>query len=180
MNQLIVISAPSAAGKSTLIKKLLVENHELGFALSYTTRKIREGEKEGRDYYFIAKEDFEKKIAEDCFLEWKKVHAHYYGTSKTELERLKKINRKVILDIDVQGALELKKKKVKANYIFIVPPSLEILKQRLRQRATENEEQIQKRLATAKEELQYINQWKYTVINDSLEQALADLKKIIN
>ena len=171
MNQLIVISAPSATGKSTLINKLLEQGKDIGFIVSHTTRKQREGETNGVEYYFIEVEEFKKNIECDFFLEWKKVHDCYYGTSKSEIEKLKTTKRKVILDIDVQGALELKKQNIEARYIFIVPPSMGVLEERLRKRGTETESQIQRRLKTAIEELQYSKQWDYKVLNDSLEQA---------
>jgi guanylate kinase len=177
---LFVISGPSGAGKSSLIKEVLRRHKEkLGFSVSCTSRKIREGEKEGIDYFFISEDDFREKIDKDIFLEWAYVHGNYYGTSKEYIESIIIQGKNCILDIDVQGALILMDKKIEATYIFVAPPSIESLRKRLMQRGTDVRETIELRVKNAELELKFTNKYQYIVINDNFDRALSELENII-
>jgi len=180
MSNIVVITAPSAAGKTTLIKKYLSEHPKAIFSVSHTTREIRSGETEGKDYYFIGKEKFEEMINEGAFIEWANVHDNYYGTSFKELEKAKKRGSVLILDIDIQGALFLKEKDMKAKYIFIEPVSIEELKTRLENRGSESEESIKLRIWNAKRELEHKDKFDFVIKNDKLEKAYKELEKAIN
>jgi len=176
---LFVISAPSGAGKTTLLKRLFPLLDNIGFSVSHTTREPRPGEVNGKDYYFVSDEEFSDMVEKDMFLEWAWVHNHRYGTSKKEVERLLSKGQDVILDIDVQGALNVKKKISSAVLIFILPPSLKELERRLRNRGTETEDEILIRLKNAKEEIKMVKNYEFVVINDSLDEAVEGLKAII-
>ena len=184
---LIVITAPSGAGKTTIIKRLLQKHHSFCFSISHTTRSIRCGEQEGREYYFIDKEKFEEKIKNNNFLEWAKVHNNYYGTSKQEIQRLQQQNKTVILDIDVQGALELMSRKMSkedsflknALYIFISVDSKEILRKRLIQRATDDMRTIELRLKNAERELALQKNWQNIIVNREVNQSVEKIEKLI-
>lgn len=181
MCKLIVISAPSGAGKTTLCQKLLRDFPELILSISSTTRAPRGQEKEGVEYFFLSKDEFEKEIQKGRFVEWAQVHGNYYGTSKTVIESALHSGRAVLLDIDVQGAESLKNSyPEKAVLIFIAPPSIEILETRLRSRATDREEIIQRRLKNAQAELAKATFFHHVIINDSLEQAYSELKKLVS
>lgn len=173
-----VITGPSGCGKSTLARRVLEEVEDLEFSVSYTTRNRRESEGEGKDYYFVSKEEFEEMIKEDKLVEWALVHSHYYGTSKREIEK-KGANKDLILDIDVQGARQVKEKFKKAVFIFILPPLHEELKARLKKRGDESSESITRRLETAKKEIRYYPEFHYIVINDKVEKAVRELGAII-
>jgi len=175
---LFVLSAPSGAGKTTLCKRLLQKFNHLIYSVSYTTRNPREGETDGKDYNFITKSLFEEMIKRDEFIEYALVHRNYYGTSKKWLnERLEQGND-IILDIDVQGALQLKENFPEAIMIFILPPSLEELEKRLKLRNTDNPDVIKTRLENAKEEIKSLNIYNYAIINDDLEKAVNNLESI--
>ena len=184
---LIVITAPSGAGKTTIIKKLLQKNCNFCFAISHTTRSIRFGEQEAREYYFIAKKQFEDKIKNNDFLEWAKVHDNYYGTSKQEIQRLQQQNKTVILDIDVQGALELMSRKMSkqdsflknALYIFISVDSKETLRKRLIQRATDDMQTIELRLKNAEKELALQKHWQHIIVNREIGKAVGEIEELI-
>lgn len=173
----IIITAPSGAGKTTLVKKLLKNRDDLAFSVSACTRNKRESEVNGVDYYFLDPNEFRQKIKEDGFVEWEEVYeGMFYGTLKTEIQRIWKSDRAVIFDIDVKGAIQLKKKLgEKAITIFITPPSKEVLSERLRGRGTESEETLRKRLSKSLTELEFQQQMDVTVINDDLEIAYQDL-----
>ncbi len=175
--ELFVISAPAGGGKTTIVNMLLKEVPNLVRAITCTTRKPRDGEEDGKDYYFLTKEAFEESIKNDKFLEYAKVHDNYYGTPKDEVEKLLNEGKDVILIIDVQGMRQLRK-KIKLNAIFILPPSLEELINRMKKRG-ESEEEIKKRLETAKKELPAWKEYDYVVVNDVLEEAKENIKKII-
>lgn len=179
MEKAIIISAPSGAGKTTLVKLLLKRRNDLEFSISACTRDKREGEQDGKDYYFLTNKEFQKRIKEAQFIEWEEVYeGMFYGTLYSELERVWKNNKAVIFDIDVQGAIHLKEKLgEKALSIFIAPPSIEILKTRLTLRGTETEESLQRRLAKSMYEMQFQNQMDAIVVNDNLELAFLDLNK---
>ena len=175
--ELFIISAPAGGGKTTIVNMLLKEVPNLVRAITCTTRKPRDGEEDGKDYYFLTKEEFEESIKNDKFLEYAKVHDNYYGTPREEVEKLLNEGKDVILIIDVQGMRQLRK-KIKLNAIFILPPSLEELINRMKKRG-ESEEEIKKRLETAKKELPAWKEYDYVVVNDVLEEAKENIKKII-
>ena len=174
---LFVISAPSGAGKTTLCKKLLEDFPLIRLSVSSTTRKPRGAEKDGVDYYFLSHEEFQKKIQEDRFAEWALVHGNYYGTSKDVLEQAMNKGFSVLLDIDVQGAEQLRLAFPSECFrIFISPPSLAELELRLRKRGTDTEEVIQKRLKNAEIEIQEVQKFDAIIMNDSLDRAYSELK----
>lgn len=171
--KLIIISAPSGAGKTSIVKKVLHEIPSLAFSISATNRPKRENEKEGRDYYFLSSELFMQKIEENAFLEWQEVYAgRFYGTLKSEVERIWAEGKDVIFDIDVLGGLNLKRQfEERALSIFIKPPSTEELMQRLSSRGTESVESLKERYTKAEFELSFENQFDVAVINDDLQHA---------
>jgi guanylate kinase len=180
---LFIISAPSGSGKSTLVSQLRTMVEGLDFSISYTTRAPRGSEEDGREYHFTTREEFERMIAEGDFLEWAEVFGNYYGTAVSALKHAKDTGKDLLLDIDVQGALQVMKKRAEAVSIFIMPPSPEVLEMRLRNRSVaENvasETVIQKRLAEARNELKQIWDYKYALVNDVLEQAVAEMRAIV-
>ncbi len=180
---LFIISAPSGSGKSTLVSQLRTLVEGLDFSISYTTRAPRGSEANGREYYFTTREEFEKMIAAGDFLEWAEVFGNYYGTAVSALERAKDAGRDLLLDIDVQGAVQVMKKRPEAVSIFIMPPSPQVLEMRLRNRSmAENmhmEAVIQKRLAEARNELKQIWDYRYALVNDVLDQAVAEMRAIV-
>lgn len=177
---LLVISGPSGVGKGTVLHDLMNTQTNLVYSVSATTRKKRDGEIEGVSYFYLSHEEFEKMIAEDKFLEYAHVHNNYYGTPKQFVE--KKINegKIVILEIDVQGALNIKKNTDNGVFIFLAPPSLNELKRRIVGRGTETDEDINIRMNNAKKELQYIKDYDYIVVNDHLNSAITSVNEIIN
>lgn len=177
--KLIVISGPSGVGKGTIIKNLLKsEKHKL--AISMTTRPIREGEKHGVHYYFVTKNEFIENIKNNNFIEYAEVYKGiYYGTLKSEVERTLKNNINVILEIDIEGALNIKKIYKDAILIFIEPPSIEELEKRLRERKTEQEDKIIERINKAHYELKMKDKYDYIVINDNVEKATKEIENII-
>lgn len=179
-HNIIVISGPSGSGKSTLIGRLMEHHPEIIFSTSHTTRPIRGKEVNGSDYHFIPQEEFLEMVENDQFVEWAKVYGNYYGTSYREIESKSKIGGDTILalDIDVQGARKIKEKYHDALFIFVVPPSLEILRQRLEAREKKFDQHIRKRLEIAKEELRQYNIYDYIVVNDKLEEAFKVLDAI--
>ncbi len=173
--EIIVLSAPSGAGKTTLIRRLFARYPRVAgamrFAVSHTTRAPRRGEVDGRDYYFVSRREFEDLVAADGFLEWAVVHGRHYGTSFAAVEPELERGHDVILDIDVQGARRIRTRHPEVVSIFIMPPSLEILEGRLRRRALDAAEQIERRLRTAVEEVQEHESYDYVIVNDDLERA---------
>lgn len=182
----IIVSGPSGVGKSTVCGKVRSRMPELKFSISCTTRQPREGEVDGVHYYFISKDEFEKRIANNEFIEYARVFDNIYGTLAGEVIERVKAGEDVFLDIDVQGALQIQAaaeqnellKKV-CEFVMLAPPSLEILEQRLRSRASDSAEQIEMRLAKARSELSFYKKYNYVVINDDLETAAADVESII-
>ena len=177
---LLVISGPSGVGKGTVLHDLMNTQTNLVYSVSATTRKKRDGEIEGVSYFYLNHDEFEKMIAEDKFLEYAHVHNNYYGTPKEFVE--KKINegKIVILEIDVQGALNIKKNTDNGVFIFLAPPSLKELKKRIVGRGTETDEDIKIRMNNAKKELEYIKDYDYIVVNDHLNSAITSVNEIIN
>jgi guanylate kinase len=176
---LVVVTAPSGSGKTTIYKRVLEKNPDLSFSVSYTTRKRRASEVQGIDYYFIDRRRFESMIERTDFVEWAVVHGELYGTERIQIERCLDENRVCILDVDVQGAINIIKDYPDAVTIFIQPPSLEELEERLRRRGTENEEEIRLRLMDAKNELEYKRRFKYIVVNRIAEDAIEEVEDII-
>ncbi len=177
---LIIISGTTCAGKGTVIQELLNRNSNLSLSVSYTSRKKRDGEIEGKDYYFINKEQFEDKIKNDEMLEYEIVHQdHYYGTPKKEVKELLDTGKDVILEIDVKGAQHVKEMFPETVLIFILAPSMEIVKERIKARGKENNEQIIKRFQTAYQEINEIPKYNYVVVNDVLEDAVQKVEAIL-
>lgn len=175
---LFVMTGPSGCGKSTLVRRILTELEEVEFSVSYTTRKKRVSEVEGRDYYFISEKEFKKMIQEQSLVEWAEVYGNLYGTSRKELEK-KGIHTDLLLDIDVQGAQQIKEKYEEAIFIFVIPPVFPELKKRLEKRGGEDPEAINQRLEVAKREIKYYRQFDYIVVNDDLDIAAEELKSVI-
>jgi len=175
---LYVITGPSGCGKSTLVKSILGEVENVEFSISYTTRKKRDSEQEGKDYFFVSKAEFGQMIEMDKLAEWAVVHGHYYGTSKREIEK-KGSERDLLLDIDIQGAQQIKTKFKKAVFIFIIPPLFQELKTRLKNRGEEAADVIGRRLEIAKKEIRCYPEFDYIIINDKLDKARKELASII-
>lgn len=175
---LFIVSAPAGTGKTTLVNRLKQELSFLRETVSCTTRSPRPGEQHGVDYFFMERLEFEKSISEGAFLEWVRLYNDYYGTLHNQVDSLLEQSFDVIFVIDTQGALKLKSKLV-ATHIFIAPPTIEELAHRLRKRGTDSEEAIKKRLSWASHEMAQAHLYDYTVINDNLEKAYAELKNII-
>ncbi len=177
---LIIISGTTCAGKGTVIQELLKRNDNLTLSVSYTSRKKREGEENGREYYFVTKEEFEEKINNNEMLEYEIVHQdHYYGTPKKEVKDLLDTGKDVILEIDVKGAGHVKEMFPETVLIFILAPSMEIVKQRIKARGKENNEQIIKRFQTAYQEINEIPKYNYVVVNDVLDEAVKKVEAIL-
>ena len=176
---LIVITGPSGVGKGTLVKKLLAENENLWLSISATTRLPREGEKDGREYLFLTKKQFQDLIAQNGFLEWAEFAGNFYGTPKDEVQKMLSIGKKVILEIELEGARQVRKTFSEAFQIFIIPPSFNELKNRIIGRGTESSDDITKRLKRAKEEIQAQNEFDAVVVNDNLDEAFLRIKNII-
>jgi guanylate kinase len=176
---LFVISGPSGCGKSTLVRHILDTLPDIDFSVSHTTRPRRQGEEEGQDYYFVDKPEFERMIADKRLVEWAVVHGNYYGTSKRELERKTSGNSDVVLDIDVQGATQIKEKYKKGLFIFVMPPSFRHLRERLEKRGKDAPDVIQSRLAMAKKEIRAYPQFDFVVINDDLDAARQEVSAIV-
>lgn len=175
---LIVLSGPSGAGKGTICKSLLKEA-DIQYSISATTRNPRPGEKDGREYFFLTKKDFEDKINEDGFLEWARVYDNYYGTPKKFVEEMLAEGKDCILEIDPQGAQKVRGNKPDGVLIFIAPPSMQELENRITNRGTENLSEINKRLSCAKEEMLCMQNYDYVVINDQVEKAVEKIKAIL-
>jgi len=179
MTTVFIISAPSGSGKSTLVSRLLNEVEGLTFSVSYTTRRPRLTESDGFAYYFIEREEFERRIAAGEFLEYAEVFGNYYGTHAGALENAREHGRDLVLDIDIQGAAQLKERIPDAVSVFVLPPSRASLEQRLRARGQDNEEVILRRLADAATEIRNYSLYDYVVVNDDLDLAAETLKSIV-
>ena len=179
--KLFIFSAPSGSGKTTIVKNLLEKNLGLEFSISATSRPKRDNETDKKDYYFLTAEDFKEKIQRDEFVEWEEVYENrFYGTLKTELERIWNQGKHVIFDVDVIGGLNIKKKyPKKALSIFVMPPSVEELAKRLNLRSTDSSEDIEVRLNKAKEELSFAKKFDIVIINDELEKAIGESEKAV-
>lgn len=178
--KLIIISAPSGSGKTSVFKQARTILPNLIFSISYTTRKPRDGETDGSDYFFTNAHHFRQMIQEDQFLEWAEVYGNYYGTSKTFIQNAQADGKIVVLDIDVQGAMQLKEiPNLEAVFVFIMPPSLEELSRRLVSRGTENEESLKRRLANAEKEMSFRDRYDYQIVNDDLDRAVDEFLKVV-
>ena len=175
---LFVVSAPSGCGKGTILSRIL-KNKKFYYSVSATTRQPREGEKDGVNYRFLDNTQFEKLIAENAFLEHAIYCDNHYGTLKAPIEENLSQGKHVILEIEVQGAMQIRKLCPDAVFIFIVPPSLEAVRERLLHRGTEDAETIEKRIKQAETELQFKNQYDYCIVNDILEEAVSDFKSVV-
>lgn len=177
--KIFVFSAPSGTGKTTIIKALLNADPELVFSISATTRKKRINEVNGKDYFFLSEEEFKSKIRNNEFIEWENFFGFYYGTLKSFVNEKIENGKSLIMELDVKGALSIKKEYPGSVLIFIAPPGLDILKERLRGRKTETEEELEKRFHRAAMELDYRDKFDYTVINDNLDHAVKQTLKVL-
>ncbi len=176
---LFIISAPSGAGKTTLVRALLAADSRVGYSVSCTTRPPRAGERPGIDYHFVSETEFRKRIAAGDFLEYAEVHGHFYGTPRGWIDDELAADRDVILDIDTQGALQVRRLMPAAVGVFILPPSQQVLETRLRARQTDSEAVIGRRLAAARNEIARCTDYDYAIINADLDQAIADLVSLV-
>jgi guanylate kinase len=181
--KLIIFSAPSGAGKTTIVHHILKKfSDQLVFSISGCTRSKRPNEVDGKDYYFMTTEEFKSKIKKNEFVEWEEVYTgQFYGTLKSEIERIWKTGKNVIFDLDVQGGLNLKRNYGRQAFaIFVMPPSLEILELRLKQRQTETPESLAKRIDKAKHEIEVADQFDKILVNENLDKACADAEKLVS
>ncbi len=176
---LYIISAPSGAGKTSLVKALLQSEVDLSLSVSYTTRAPRPEEVDGRDYHFVSREGFEERLKQGEFLESAQVYGNFYGTSKTWINEALRASRDILLEIDSQGARQVREVFPASVSIFVLPPSLQVLEARLRNRAQDSLEVISQRLASARDEISHVGEYDYVILNDSLDRALEDLKCIV-
>ena len=176
---LIVVSGASGTGKGTVCKKLLSELANVHYSISATTRKPRQGEVDGREYYFISEDDFKQWIADGKFLEYAEVYGNFYGTPLTKIEERLNRGEDVLLEIDVQGALNVKRKRPDGVYIFLLPPSLDELKRRIEGRGSETPDSLKRRLQNAVAEIQIGREYDYAVVNDSVDNAVAKIEAIL-
>ncbi|HHX97145.1 MAG TPA: guanylate kinase [Clostridia bacterium] len=176
---LIILSGPSGVGKSTVCRALLAQSNNLVLSISATTRQPRPGELAGREYFFYSPEKFAEALKQNAFLEWAEVFGNYYGTPRAYVEKVLAQGQDCLLEIDVQGALQVKAQWPEGIFVFLVPPSQEELKKRITLRATENEAERQKRLNQAQIELSYLSEYDYLVVNDDLAAAVKKLQAII-
>jgi guanylate kinase len=177
--KLFVIAAPSGAGKTSLVRALMERRPALRFSISYTTRKQRPTESDGHDYFFVDKAEFERMVAAGEFLEHARVFDNYYGTSRAQVEQLLDLNQDVLLEIDWQGAQQIRRALPECRSIFVLPPSRAALEQRLRNRGTDSDEVIARRLRDSIADLSHWNEFDYIVINDDFSRACADLEAIV-
>ena len=178
---LIVVSAPSGCGKTSILKRLLKDDDKLSFSISVTSRPPRPGEVDGRDYIFVSEEDFKTRLLQGEFLEYARVHGNYYGTSRSYVEELLSAGYDVVLDIDVQGMIQLEE-SWQADFasVFILPPSYAELEHRLVSRGTDSPSDIKKRLVNAGGEIEYGSRYRYLLVNDQLDIAVSQLKSVIS
>lgn len=177
--RMIIVAAPSGAGKSSFVERLAAEDNRLHDIVTYTTRSMRSNESQGKPYFFISKEEFEKKIREDFFIEWAKVHTNMYGTSYEQINLAWAKNKVVIMDIDIQGVVTFKSKFPDAKTVFILPPSIEELRRRVIKRDGSPPPDLDVRMANAEKEMQKANEFDVRIINDDFDRSFAEFKKIV-
>ena len=177
---LYVVSSPSGGGKGTIIKRVLDVMPDLSYSVSYTTRAPRNGEVDGREYFFVDRKRFEEMVAAGDFLEWANVHGHLYGTSKRQVIEETQAGSDIVLEVDVQGAASVKRLGVDSVSIFILPPSLEVLRDRLTARGTDSQEELAVRLRNAPDELKQYSTFDYIIFNDQADRAAAQLAAIVS
>ena len=177
---LLVLSAPSGGGKTTIARKLLQVRKDLGYSVSATTRSIRNGEKEGVDYHFLTRPEFERQRDQHQFLEWAEYGGQLYGTLKREIERIFAQGHHAVLDIDIEGARQIRQNLSNSLQVFVLPPSAEVLMERLKGRNTENRDLLRKRLRRASEELAAVAEYDYAVVNEDLDTAVAQVSAILD
>jgi guanylate kinase len=180
IGHLYIVSAPSGAGKTTLVRLLLENDPEIRLSISSTTREPRSGEHDGCEYHFVSVPSFLDMVSRGEFLEWAEVHGNYYGTSKQWIMAEMSAGRDVLLEIDWQGAQQVRKVFPEAIGVFIMPPSLEVLKDRLSSRGTDSVETISRRIAAARDEMRHVDEFDYVIINDDLQQAQDSLVSIVS
>jgi len=177
--QIFVITAPSGTGKTTIIRAVRESVSGIGYCVSHTTREPRDGEMEGKHYHFVTRKDFEKMIDEHQFVEWAHVYGHLYGTSYSSMEDELSLGEDLLLDLDIQGADAIKRHFPESLSIFILPPSMEILEERLRGRATNDREDVDLRMKKAEEEIRRCGEYDFIVVNDDLAQTVSEVEAII-
>lgn len=176
---LIILSAPSGSGKTSLASRLIEQVDHLTFSVSYTTRSKRKGEEHGVEYFFVSESQFEDMIAREAFLEWAHVYGNYYGTERLYVESQQQRGLDVLLDIDVQGALKIKEQVPDAVMIFVLPPSYDVLSQRLKERDLDHDSVIESRLAIARKEVTYFDRYQYVIINREIDGSVRELEAIV-
>jgi len=177
--RMIIVAAPSGAGKSSFVEKLAAEDSRLHDVVTYTTRAMRHHESQGKPYFFISKEEFEKKIKEDFFIEWANVHTNLYGTSYEQIHLAWAKDKVVIMDIDIQGVMTFKSKFPDAKTVFILPPSIEELRRRVIKRDGNPPPDLEVRMINAEKEMQKANEFDVQIVNDNFERSFAEFKKIV-
>jgi guanylate kinase len=178
-HRVFVVSGPSGVGKSTLIREVMRRDSELRLSISSTTRTPREGEEHGRDYFYVERGEFERMIEAGAFLEWAQVYENYYGSSRSHVESILASGQHALMDVDTQGAMNIKKLCSGAVLIFIMPPSLKALEERLRDRHSETEESFQRRMAWAQHEISFKDRYDYVVANDNIDHAVEEFQRVL-
>jgi len=174
-----VVSGPSGAGKTSVLTRVMAELEDIRFSVSHTTRAPRPGESDGKQYHFVTRREFERLISEGAFLEWAEVHQEMYGTSREEYDRAEREGVDVLLDIDVQGADQVRQKFDDAVTVFVIPPSYKDLERRLRGRGPDDEESFERRLAVAGQEMAHFRKYQYAIVNVDLDASVEALKTIV-
>lgn len=177
--KLIVISAPSGSGKTTIVREIMKQNPSLEFSVSATTRAKREGEVEGKDYYFLSEREFKHRVDEGDFVEWEELYGDHYGTLRQEVDKALSKGKNLLFDVDVKGGLSIRRQYPDALMIFIRPPDLEVLKERLRNRRTESDETLTRRLERVPMELEMGMTFTHQIVNDDLQRAVGEVQRII-
>jgi len=178
-SNLVVVSGPSGAGKTSVLTRVMAELEDIRFSVSHTTRAPRPGESDGKQYHFVTRREFERLISEGAFLEWAEVHQEMYGTSRAEYDRAEREGVDVLLDIDVQGADQVRQKFDDAVTVFVIPPSYKDLERRLRGRGPDDEESFERRLAVAGQEMAHFRKYQYAIVNVDLDASVEALKTIV-